>query len=219
MVGKVLDFVHDRSCVQQRLARNAADIEAHAAERVIAFDQHGLHAEIGAAERGGIAARPGAEHEHLAFDIGLARMAGRRWRRGRCRGRRGRRSGRWRGSRRRLGCFDDEYRRAFADLVADRDLQSLHDARMRGGNLHRRLVGFDHDETGFHGNGFADLDHDLDHGDILEIADVGHFHFDLSRHCAPSLMSEQHAPQIGEHIGEMHVETRGGGAVDDAVIP
>src|SRR6185369_8540667 len=31
--------------------------------------------------------------------------------------------------------------------------------------------------------------------------------------------SEQHAPQIGEHIGEEHVEAGRGGAVDDAVVP
>src|SRR5215216_6705623 len=31
--------------------------------------------------------------------------------------------------------------------------------------------------------------------------------------------SEQHAPQIGEHVGEIHVEARRGGAVDHAVIP
>ena len=38
----------------------------------IALDQHGLHAEVGGAERGGVAAGTRAQHEHLAFDVGLA---------------------------------------------------------------------------------------------------------------------------------------------------
>jgi hypothetical protein len=49
---------------------NAADVEAHAAERRIALDQHRLHAEVGGAERRRIAARAGAEHQHVAFDVG-----------------------------------------------------------------------------------------------------------------------------------------------------
>ncbi len=70
--ASAVDFVHHGRRVQQRLRRNAADVEAHAAERRVALDQHRLHAEVGAAERGGVAARARAEHQHLAFDVGLA---------------------------------------------------------------------------------------------------------------------------------------------------
>ena len=73
-----IDFVHDGGRVQQRLRRNAADVEADAAERRVALDQHGLHAEIGAAECGGVAARARAEHQHLAFDVDVAGVSGRR---------------------------------------------------------------------------------------------------------------------------------------------
>ena len=92
VVGQVPDLVHHRSGVQQRLRRDAADVQAHAAERRIALDEHGLHAEVGAAEGGRVAARPRAEHQHFAFDVGLAGVGGGtgdRHRRGdgsRCRG-------------------------------------------------------------------------------------------------------------------------------------
>jgi hypothetical protein len=85
----VRGFVDHRRRVQQGLGWNAADVEADAAERGVAFHQHGVEAEIGAAKRRGISAGAGAEHQHAAFDIGLApagcgsRGRGRRCRRGR----------------------------------------------------------------------------------------------------------------------------------------
>ena len=63
--------------MQQRLGRNAADVQADAAERRVAFDQHRLHAEVGRAECRGVAARAGAEHQHVAFDIEVTGMLGR----------------------------------------------------------------------------------------------------------------------------------------------
>ena len=80
MRGHRLDFLHDGGGVQQRLRGDAADEEADA-ERRIALHQHRGHAEIGGAERRRIAARSGAEHQHVAFDIGvgcLRRQPGRR---------------------------------------------------------------------------------------------------------------------------------------------
>ena len=50
-VGEVCRFVHDRRHVQQRFRWNAADVQAHAAKCRVAFNQHGLHAEVGGAER------------------------------------------------------------------------------------------------------------------------------------------------------------------------
>ena len=72
----------------KRLGRDAADIEADAAEHRPAFDQHDLGAEIGGAEGGAVAAGSGAEHQH--FGVQIARDG---------RGRRGGRGGRSRRAR------------------------------------------------------------------------------------------------------------------------
>jgi hypothetical protein len=61
--------------VQQGLGRNAADVEADAAEGGVALDDDRLHAEVGRAEGGGIAAGAGAEDEHVALDVGTAGVA------------------------------------------------------------------------------------------------------------------------------------------------
>ena len=71
----MLCFFHDGGDVQQRLGRNAADVEADAAEGGVALDDDRLHAEVGRAEGSGIAAGTGAEDEHLALDVGTAGMA------------------------------------------------------------------------------------------------------------------------------------------------
>ena len=68
--------------MQQRLGRDAADVEADPAEAGVTLDQHGIEAEIGAAERRGVAAGTGADHHHRAFDIGLLTRGGSRLRRG-----------------------------------------------------------------------------------------------------------------------------------------
>ena len=51
--------------VQQRLGRNAADVEADAAEHRPALDQRDLQAEVGGTERGRVAAGAGAEHDDV----------------------------------------------------------------------------------------------------------------------------------------------------------
>ena len=219
--GRRLDLVHHARGVQQRLGRDAADVQAHAAERGVALDQHRLHAEVGAAERGRIAAGAGAEHQHLALDVGLAGVAAAP---GSARGCARRGAAAWqcaapwpaqrRGRARRL---DHQDHRAFADLVVDLDLELLDHAGMRRRDLHRGLVGLDHDQPGVDRDRLAGLDHHLDDRDVLEVADVRDLDFhELAMAAIPS---EQHAPQVGEHVGEMHVEARGGGAVDDAVVP
>ena len=53
-VSRLGDHLGD---VQQRLGRDAADVEADAAERLVALDQHDVEAEVGGPERGGVAAR------------------------------------------------------------------------------------------------------------------------------------------------------------------
>ena len=87
----VLGFFHDRGDVQQGLGRNAADVEADAAEGGVALDDDRLHAEVGRAEGGRVATGAGAENEHLALEVGTAGVAGSHRRRGRRRGCCGRR--------------------------------------------------------------------------------------------------------------------------------
>ena len=65
-VSKCATSSMHRGDVQQRLRRDAADVEADAAERRIALDQHDLEAEVGGAEGGRVAAGAGAEHEQVA---------------------------------------------------------------------------------------------------------------------------------------------------------
>ena len=62
--------------VQQRLGRDAADIEADAAQGRPALDQHHLPAEVGGAEGRGVAAGAGAQHQHL----GIVSRPWRHWR-------------------------------------------------------------------------------------------------------------------------------------------
>jgi hypothetical protein len=54
---------------QQRLGRNAAPVQADAAQ-MLALDQGGLHAELGAADRGDVAARTAADHDHVELVLG-----------------------------------------------------------------------------------------------------------------------------------------------------
>ena len=61
-VPRVLRFVEDLGDVQQRLRRNAAAIEAHAAGIFLVVDQGDLQAEVGGIEGGSVA--PGARPNH-----------------------------------------------------------------------------------------------------------------------------------------------------------
>ena len=54
----------DLRAAQQRLGRDAAPVEADAAE-LVALDDRGLHAELRRADRRDIAARPAAEHDQV----------------------------------------------------------------------------------------------------------------------------------------------------------
>ena len=151
-------FFHHRGDVQQRLGRNAADVEADAAERRVALDDDRLHAEVGGAEGGRVAAGAGAEDEHFAFEVGTAGMAGGHRCRGRRRGCCGRRRSRGRcgagdrGGRSGGTGFDLDQHGAFADLGAELDLHFLDHAFDRARHVHGRLVGFER------GDGVFDLD-------------------------------------------------------------
>ena len=166
---------------------------------VIALDEDDLQAEVGGAKRRRVAARAGAEDEQVADRVAADRrrvpVRARPTERARMRPARqaappvraprtaaldgcgaGAPAPRPRASRpprsrpRRLEAQDQ---RALVDLVADRDLQLLDDARMRRRNLHRRLVALDRDQALLDGDGVAGLDEDLDDRDIAEVADVG----------------------------------------------
>ncbi len=200
VIREHLRLVHHRGDVQQRLRRNAADVEADAAELRVALDEHSLHSEIGRAERGAVAAGASAQHEHLALDVDLAgvgrgtrnRRGRRRWRCGGCGSRRrslrgggrGRRGGilpargrRWR-CRRSSARFEHGNQRAFADLVTHLQFQFLDRSRGWRGNVHRRLVGLQRDERILGGDGVARLHEDFDYRDVLEVADVGNLDVD-----------------------------------------
>jgi hypothetical protein len=55
--------------VEQRFRRDAAHVEADSPKRRMALHEHDLLAEVGRPERGGVAARPRTEHQHLGPEI------------------------------------------------------------------------------------------------------------------------------------------------------
>ena len=76
---QVAHLIHHRSHMQQRLAGDAADVQAHAAQGGVAFDDDDLEAEVGRAEGGAVAAGAAAEHEQIALQIGRACKTRRYW--------------------------------------------------------------------------------------------------------------------------------------------
>ena len=56
--------------MQQRLRRDAADIETHTTQRRMAFDEDHLEAEIGSTEGGGISAGSATEDKQVAGEVG-----------------------------------------------------------------------------------------------------------------------------------------------------
>ena len=65
----VLHVVEDLGRAQQRLGRNAAPVEADAAE-IVALDNRGLEAELRRADRGDIAAGAGADDQNVEIGVG-----------------------------------------------------------------------------------------------------------------------------------------------------
>ena len=167
-------FDHPRG-VQQRLRRNAADVQADAAERRPALDERDLEPEVGGAERGGVAARPGADHdeprprkrgaaaEALGPLPGAAACAAALARRADVAGRAvaGTRDARWLcAARRRLRGRAavsaalrppraSGSRSPAADLVAHLDRDGHDFAGLRRRHVHRRLVGLERDQRVF----------------------------------------------------------------------
>jgi hypothetical protein len=93
--------------------------------------------------------------------------------------------------------FQQQQQAAFVDLVAQGDLEFLDHAGVAGRDLHRGLVGFDGDQALLDLDRVADLDQQLDHGDVLEIADVG----DLDFHQCHVLVSGASGVQRVDLVG------------------
>ncbi len=64
VIGGMLHVMVDLGGAQQRLGRDAAPVEADAAE-MLALDDGGLEAELGGADGGDVAARPAADDDHV----------------------------------------------------------------------------------------------------------------------------------------------------------
>jgi len=75
--GHLLGLRHHFGRVQKRFGRNAADVEAHAAERRVALDQHDFFTQVSGAKRRSIAAGTCAQHHHFGVDVGAGRCPGR----------------------------------------------------------------------------------------------------------------------------------------------
>src|SRR3546814_20852341 len=61
--------------VEHRLRRDAADIEAGAAQRLAAFRARHLEAQLRGADRGDVAARPGTAHQDVLVGLPIGRAA------------------------------------------------------------------------------------------------------------------------------------------------
>ena len=72
MRGEGLHLVHHGRGVQQGFGGNAADVQAHPAQRRIALHQHRLQSKIGGPKCRRVAARACAQHHDVAIDVGTA---------------------------------------------------------------------------------------------------------------------------------------------------
>ena len=217
---RLVDHLGD---VQQRLRRNAADVEADAAEGLAFVNKHDLLAEIGGAEGRGVAGGAGPEDENVCLDISLSARIGRRLRRSRGRGF-------WRrlldldaAVRRGGGCIAfgiGREQRALADLVADLHTDLADHAVLGRGHVHRRLVAFKRQDRLFLADALSGRNLDLDDRHVLEVADVGQPDFLGHGRVSPAIppQSQKHAPHVLDDPRQMAHETRGRGAVDNSMI-
>jgi hypothetical protein len=85
------------------------------------------------------------------------------------------------------GRFEHQQQRTFVHLVADLDLQFLDHAGVESMDLHAGLVRLHRDQRLVDLDRVADLDHQLDDLDFLEVADVRDFDFN-SAHILVSIV-------------------------------
>ena len=204
----MLGFFHDRGDVQQRLGRNAADVEANAAEGGVALNDDRLHAEVGRTEGSGIAAGASAEDEHFALDVGTAGMAtGNRsghWSRSRCGGRGFRFCCIFRVDRSNCAALNLDQQSTFANLGAEGNEHFLDHAGDRRGHIHCCLVGLQRADRVIHLDAVADLDEQVDDRHFGEIADVGDFDFYQIAHGVPPLQRD--ATEVGQQLSDIDIE-------------
>ncbi len=192
MRGHLVRLLDHLCGVQQRLGWDAADVEAHAAKHRPAFDDNDLLAEIGGAERGGVAAAAGADHKHFGMHVAPRR-------RGRSRG-----GGGVRHRERRDGFLLSaggqlQDQTALRDAVADLDGDFRDRAGGGRGDVHRRLVALQRDQRLFRGDGIARLHLYFDHRDVLEVPDVGDGDFNRHRR----LPSEHDAAHVFQDVAQV----------------
>ena len=190
-------LLDDARGVQQRFRRNAADVQAHAAERRPALDERDLEPEIGGAKRRRVAAGPGADHgEPLAGRRRVARpRARRRARRGSAPAGRAARSAPRRGGARAAAALLGARRlrprrRSAASSVSTRSPAATLSPfliatdttvpALRRGHVHRRLVGLERDERILGGDSVAGLYVHLDDVDGGKVPELGDPHFDAA---------------------------------------
>ena len=167
----------DHFCgVQQRLGRNASDVEADSAKGRPAFDQNDIKTKIRRAKRGRVAARSGTENRNLAAQVRVAPLRHSvllilRLRR-RC------------GPGRRLGCRGGPILLLVADaylqnyiprrqFITDPDLHFFHHSDKRGRHVHRGLVGLEGEQRLIDGNLIALPDQHFYDIYITEVTEVG----------------------------------------------
>ena len=181
VLGHLLRLRDDLRRVQQRLGRDAPDVQADAAERVVALDERRLQPQVGSAEGSCVPARPGPDDHDLRrlVDLALVRRCGPCGLGDDLRlglvGRRGRA----------VDGVQHEDERPLRHPVLERDAQVGDLARARRGDVHRRLVGLQRDERVLGRDVVAHGDVDLDDRDVLEVPDVGDLHVDRRHQSVP----------------------------------
>ena len=153
--------------VEERLGGDAADVQAHAPEALVALDQHGLQARNRRPGTRRCTRRdpprsppPGRRFDRPGRGEGGSRTR-HRWSRGfRC------------GSRRDHRSLQRQQHAALGDAIADFTLSCLTTPGGRGRDVHRRLVGLERDERVLERDLVAWRDMDLDHRDVREVPDV-----------------------------------------------
>ena len=194
--GQVFHLVDHCRVMQQCFGRDAAYVQAHAAQGGVALYQHHFQAQVGRAEGSGVAARAGAQHQYVALDVGSATMAGSNRGRHGCGSRGGgrrssSRGGRWCrvGRSSGTGGFDHDNNVAFGDLATHGGTHFFHHTGLFGRDFHGGFVGFQRDQAVVFGNGVAYFHEHFDHVHIAVAADVRHFQFNQIAHGFPSAMA------------------------------
>ena len=174
--------------MQQRLRRNATDIQAYAPEVRVFLDEDDIETEVGCTERRRIAPGARSDYDQLRSVRGVV-----------LRSRTRRRLDLFRGHALRadrpvftgllcfdrlacFGCLDRGDDVTCRDGVTDRNIDRDNLAGMRRRHIHRCLVRLQRDEAVFHGNLVTGSHEHLDDLDIGEIAEVRHLESDSLRH-------------------------------------